>query len=385
MAGTEPLGKNGDEHLGVPLEWSQNARFRDEANWRTMSCGLCGFLVRALGPPPYKKEHAPVVDPGREAAYGNTWGVRPFGAWLANEQSRQGWPIEDTVANIFMYRATGGEELVGFLSQLLRLLARRADGARKPAGALDAAVAISRVGAVCATAWQLSAQTAEDCASGAGHGFFHFHLHIGQAVQACWADSLLDAAPASLTARAVLRWRWACAAGVYDAAGGVLSVPALRQIDAEGLTGEEWLCKAHDTLWTSNSSHFGRCAATVGMDAVERKLAQVQHSECPVINDAQGKPLPMAGWERSQASLRGLQQRTCGAATAVTAANDNCPAAFMAHFPCQAARRDYKLCTGGYHHQCESLEAMRTTFLCEAPPPRREGFNYVAWRQLHVP
>ena len=53
-----------------------------------------------------------------------------------------------------------------------------------------------------------------------------------------------------------------------------------------------------------------------------------------------GKQLRMAPWEVKQAKLKAVQQRTCNPKKYFGIANDLCPAAFMAHFPCDA---------GGYH------------------------------------
>ena len=210
ICGAEPLGANGEEHLGVPIEWSeaQNENYQGEDR-RTMSCGLCGFLVRTLGPPPFQRELAAVNELGREAAYGNNWDMHPFGAWLANEQARQGWSLEETVHDINMYRASNGEEIHGFLWQSLRLLAQNSDGSRRANLELEEGPRYMR--RVCAPTWGLSAQSRDDCAHAAGHGLFYFCLDIGLAVKGCWSDEMLRDAPGWVAAKDLLRWRWLCA------------------------------------------------------------------------------------------------------------------------------------------------------------------------------
>ena len=47
----------------------------------------------------------------------------PFGAWLANEQWKQGWDLGETVDKIKNFRASNGEEIHGFAWQSARLLA----------------------------------------------------------------------------------------------------------------------------------------------------------------------------------------------------------------------------------------------------------------------
>ena len=96
VCGSEPLGHNGDEWGGVPVEGAphQNAQYlttpadnyvQNEPQRRTMSCGLCGHLKRALGKPPFIVDPAPVEDPGNEHLYTANWDLHPFGAWLAND------------------------------------------------------------------------------------------------------------------------------------------------------------------------------------------------------------------------------------------------------------------------------------------------------------
>ncbi len=76
-------------------------------------------------------------------------------------------------------------------------------------------------------------------------------------------------------------------------------------------------------------------------------------------------------------------QRTCNPATQFGTAHDECPAAFMAHFPCKKERADYNHCMSGHHLGCKDFWVMRTTFLCDNPGPRK-GVNRVLHGQEHV-
>ena len=74
QCGDEWLGKNGDENLGVPIAWSgdrQNAKYVGEPDRRSMSCGLCGWLKRQLGLPPFLLP----TDPGvlDDVEHGKNW------------------------------------------------------------------------------------------------------------------------------------------------------------------------------------------------------------------------------------------------------------------------------------------------------------------------
>ena len=116
-----PLGKDGDEHLGVPVATStKTVKYLGERDRRTMSCGLCGHLQRKLGPPPLTVAKTSPGDAGREHAFSNDWNLYPVGVWIANEEARQGWLIEDTVAKMTNYRASDGEEINGMLSAARR-------------------------------------------------------------------------------------------------------------------------------------------------------------------------------------------------------------------------------------------------------------------------
>lgn len=69
----------------MPVEWSpkQHEHYLGEAR-HTMSCGLCGWLERALGRAPFQVPDAMIHDPGREKWYGNNWDMvsSPFGISL---------------------------------------------------------------------------------------------------------------------------------------------------------------------------------------------------------------------------------------------------------------------------------------------------------------
>lgn len=108
--GNEPLGLRGDEWQGVPVEGApkQNAQYlttpldpyvHTEPRRRTMSCGLCGFLKRELGAPPYTLDPPVIDDPGNEHLYTANWDFHPFGSWLANEGVRSSWKISDIVSH----------------------------------------------------------------------------------------------------------------------------------------------------------------------------------------------------------------------------------------------------------------------------------------------
>ena len=84
---------HGAERDGVPAEWAGDGReARENEPQRTMSCGLCGHLQRAFGPPPYSGAAAARsaaagarLDGMRDAGNGwwNEWDMHAFGAWAA--------------------------------------------------------------------------------------------------------------------------------------------------------------------------------------------------------------------------------------------------------------------------------------------------------------
>ena len=124
--GYEPLGMHGNEWLGVPAEWgsNQNAQYKpmpdddyvqDEPDRRTMSCGLCGHLHRALGPPPFQLDPPPMPKELSDL-YTNNWDFHPFGAWLANEAAKESHAdvlnTLELVSNIHKWKVTDRQELI---------------------------------------------------------------------------------------------------------------------------------------------------------------------------------------------------------------------------------------------------------------------------------
>ena len=388
QCGNEPMGLHGDEHHGVPIEWSttQNWKYLGEQR-RTMSCGLCGRLRDRLGDAPFTQPLAKVNDPGRENWYGNVWDMHPFGAWLANERHKQGWDLAETVDKISKYRASNGEEIHGFAWQSTRLLAVDAQGKRKETIEFKAAPVHARK--ICERMWHLSDQSRDDCWHGVGHGMFYYYMDIGLAMKACWSDEIMRTAPDYIGAKALLKARWLCVSGIYHSAGNSVSVSAYHLIAAEGLLAEEWLCKQYPE-WQEDDAYFARCGAGLGMEEVEyMKWMVTEGNACPVDGrkhhrtDDDGKALPVAPWEKKLAGLHTVMQRTCNPATQFGTAHDECPAAFMAHFPCKKERADYNHCMSGHHLGCKDFWVMRTTFLCDNPGPRK-GVNRVLHGQEHV-
>ena len=71
-----------------------------------------------------------------------------------------------------------------------------------------------------------------------------------------------------------------------------------------------------------------------------QKLAQVVRGDCPDPRDAAtGEVRPPDAWEQKQMRLPTIQQRSCDPAAYFGQANEQCPAAFMAHFPCKPGAR----------------------------------------------
>lgn len=207
--GREPLGRHGEESRGVSAVGApnMNAQYmpipkddyvQDEPDRRTMSCGLCGHLLRRLGKPPYKLDPPPIDDPGREHLYTANWDFHPFGAWLANVIApKEG--VMRVVRQINIWKASNGEEIHGFLWQSTRLLAYdtgQLSGTRKynsheEMSKADVDAAEDHVMKVCEPSWSLAPQSRDDCSHAAGHGFFYTFLDIGQAVQSCWSDKIV--------------------------------------------------------------------------------------------------------------------------------------------------------------------------------------------------
>lgn len=95
----EPLGKHGNEWDGVSAAWAPNVNAQyaiapndqyvpGEPERRTMSCGLCGRLVREIGKAPFVVDPEPITSKDADLWHAN-WDFHPFGAWLANEGALQ--------------------------------------------------------------------------------------------------------------------------------------------------------------------------------------------------------------------------------------------------------------------------------------------------------
>jgi len=370
FCGHEELGVHGDERQGVPVGWSNMAlpQYNGEDR-RTMSCGLCGYLHRKLGPAPLWVDRTEPVGAKHIELWGNNWDMHPFGAWLANDVAIKAGDIDATVNNIFKFRATNGEEIHGFAWQSLRLIAydktdylhklqyekmSRGEMATRPDPSLGPKHALR----VCGPTWGLSEQTRDDCSHGVGHGLFYFYFDIGKGVHdGCWTDMLVHKTPNWMSAQDALRWRWLCTSGVYHAAGNTLTNGGLKLAADAGQTAEQFLCKRHSDDWGDNDAHFHRCGAGLGMPLANMKVQFAKQGKC---NQPEG---PM-DWERAQAAYPEVQKLTCNPAAYFWPAHTKCPKAFWAFFPCLEHRADYKLCKSGWHLQCDSDYSFHEYFNC---------------------
>jgi len=413
QCGYEPLGLNGNEWEGVPVAWvpleRQNAQYMtempdlyspSEPDRRTMSCGLCGHLKRQLGAPPFTVEPPPITA-ADAAMYTANWDMHPFGSWLANDAALNRRSSDEQVASINTFKTTNGEEMHGYLWQSVRLLAYdngMLSGARKDRDAIDAETGELHVMRVCQTSWHLAPQTRDDCSHAAGHGFFYYYMDVGRAVSSCWASSIVHYAPGldadqdqdtrtnGLNAKDLLKWRWLCSTGVYHAAGNTLSVELLAELVAmPGMTAEAFLCKRAN-VWGDDDRYFDRCAAGLGIKETEGRLGLVARAQCAaqVVGaraDGGDVVAPPRAWEARQLQQRGqTMQLSCNPAKYFVVANDQCPFAFKANFPCDPAQPDYDFCTGAaggavvypkvskvptpYHKLCGSHAMIRDTFKC---------------------
>ncbi|KAL1507404.1 hypothetical protein AB1Y20_008246 [Prymnesium parvum] len=372
VCGDEPLGSHGEEWRGVPVEGAphQNAQYlttpadnyvQNEPDRRTMSCGLCGHLRRVLGKPPFTMEPPAIPPEEQPQLFTANWDFHPFGAWLANEATRSNRPMLDVVSDINVWRASNGEEIHGYLWQSTRLLAYTTgslEGERLPPHALDPLRGAKHVFEVCAPSWWLAPQSRDDCAHAAGHALFYYFLDVGQAMEACWDDAIVDHTPgqkydrdtdtrsSALSAKDLLKWRWLCATGIYHAAGNTMSVEILSKLAAAAVGAEEYLCK-RSNVWGDEARYFDRCAAGLGIKETEARLQQVKRGECvpAVLRDGSAKP--PAVWEEKQLRQYGqTQQISCNPAKYFVQANDQCPLAYKAVFPCDPNKKDYNFCTG---------------------------------------
>ncbi|KAL1499595.1 hypothetical protein AB1Y20_011794 [Prymnesium parvum] len=367
----EPLGMHGDEWKGVPVgdAPNQNTQYlvkpldpyvSDEPDRRTMSCGLCGWLKRKLGEPPFtiKPDPLPPFTPGAEL-YTANWDFHPFGSWLANQAARTHEHVDGIVQNINIWRASNGEEIHGFLWQSTRLLAYESQSLSKQRlKFVDEKRAIDHVLRVCKPSWWLAPQSRDDCSHAAGHGFFYYFLDVGRAVSACWTDEIVDHTPgpeldrdtdtrhSGLNAADLLKWRWLCSTGVYHSAGNTLSSAILQQLSRIDTGAEQFLCK-HADSWGDHARFFDRCSAGLGMKETEGRLELVRVEKCKVPHSASGKVAKPAAWELKQLSQFGqTMQLSCNPAKYFVQANDQCPLAYRAHFPCEWGTKDYDFCTG---------------------------------------
>ena len=418
--GNEPLGLHGNEWDGVPVAWvpleRQNPQYMtempdiyspSEPNRRTMSCGMCGHLERTFGKPPFTIDPPPITTPDAEM-YTSNWDMHPFGAWLANDAALNQRSSDQQVASINTFKTTNGEEMHGYLWQSVRLLAYdngMLSGTRKDLNDIDADTGELHVMRVCQSSWDLAPQTRDDCSHAAGHGFFYYYMDVGRAVSSCWTSKLVHYAPGieydqdvdtrtnGLNAKDLLKWRWLCATGVYHAAGNTLSVEILAELAKQGTTAEAFLCK-RSNVWGDNDRYFDRCAAGLGIKETEGRLGLVASAKCSsqvvgVRADGGDLLAPPKAWEARQQQQRGqTMQLSCNPAKYFVIANDQCPFAFKANFPCDPAQPDFDFCTGArdgavvypkiskvptpYHKLCGSHAMVRDTFKCTESTYRTE-------------
>jgi hypothetical protein len=252
-------------------------------------------------------------------------------------------------------------------------------------------------------------------------------MDIGQAVSSCWSDKIIDTTPCGtkpagtcyaedapctkldatdpnycvydktcwtrdcggrfdhdtdantrqggLNSKDLLKWRWLCATGVYHAAGNTLSVEVLNELAKKGSSVQQYLCK-RSNLWGEDGPYFDRCAAGLGVKEAEGRLEMVRSGQCLPRKSAEGVLVAPASWEAHWLRQFGqTMQFSCNPAKYFPLANDKCPLAYRAHFPCVSGRRDHQFCSSGYHNLCDSHNSIRTTFLCEEEEPARPGMN----------
>eukprot|EP00326_Haptolina_ericina_P033261 CAMPEP_0181245200 /NCGR_PEP_ID=MMETSP1096-20121128/43290_1 /TAXON_ID=156174 ORGANISM="Chrysochromulina ericina, Strain CCMP281" /NCGR_SAMPLE_ID=MMETSP1096 /ASSEMBLY_ACC=CAM_ASM_000453 /LENGTH=638 /DNA_ID=CAMNT_0023341847 /DNA_START=39 /DNA_END=1952 /DNA_ORIENTATION=+ len=378
--GNEPLGKNGYEQDGVPTEWAgvrQHPQYVGEPERRAMSCGLCGHLRRVFGKPPYRVADV-VPNPLPKGIWnfneGTHMDMHPFGAWLANDHMEHGRDLGQTVHNINVHKASNGEEIHGFTWQYLRLLAQdnhQLSGNRRPPDQLSVDEAGQAAARICEPSWNLAGQSHDDCAHAVGHGMFYYFMDIGRAAQGCWTDHTADNVPNWLSSKELLKWRWLCTTGIYHSALNTLSVNGYHAIDQRGEVAEDFVCKKDETRDAGGRlPEFERCAAGLGAGGAEWKIRMVREGACPVRKDEEGVIMPPAEWEIQQLGRPQMRQRTCYPMVWYANANDNCPQAFQAHFPCDPARQDFRFCQDGWHDYCVDADTLRHAFACDHIPPR---------------
>lgn len=187
-------------------------------------------------------------------------------------------------------------------------------------------------------------------------------------------DTDADGRSTGLNPKDLLKWRWLCATGVYHAAGNTLSVEVLSRIGGIGQKAEEFLCK-RSNLWGDDAAYFDRCAAGLGIAETEGRLGLVKDGTCPSRMLSDGvTPRQPAPWEARQLKQFGqTQQLSCNPAKYFVMANDQCPGAYRAHFPCKEERKDYQFCLARYHDLCGSHDILREIFQCEEKEPMPKG------------
>lgn len=183
-----------------------------------------------------------------------------------------------------------------------------------------------------------------------------------------------------LNPKDMLKWRWLCATGVYHAAGNTLSSEIYRDLAASGSGAEEYLCR-RSNLWGDEQRWFDRCAAGLGMIETEARLDRIKDGTCHARTEPNGAPTPPAPWESHWLRQYGQTlHRSCNPAKYFVIANDKCPLAYRAHYPCKPTDKDYKMCSGHYHWMCSSHDALREIFQCDQaidPGPRTTDKNWV--------
>ena len=343
------------------------------------------------GASPHPRTCRPGTDPGAQD-------IHPFGAWLANDHWLHNRDLATTVGHINTYKASNGEEIHGFTWQYLRLLAydtHQLSGTRRPDDQLSIDEAGYAAALICESTWYLTdiggGQSHDDCAHAVGHGMFYYFMEIGLGAQGCWTDHVAAHTPGWLSAKELLKWRWLCTTGIYHSALNTLSINGYHAIIQRGERAEDFVCvttprpcccplphrRPHhfrqplaspalpsttqllrrprrckkDEQWDENAFQFERCAAGLGAGGGEWKIEMTKQGICPLRHDAAtGAALAPEAWELHQLQQPQMRQRTCYPKEYYATANDFCPAAFQAHFPCDASRADYKHCQNGWHN-----------------------------------
>ena len=141
----------------MPLKASTLPRLkRLDGDRHVMSCGLCGFLQRELGNPPFVL--GSVVDGSSAHA---KWDLQPFGIWFANEAMLNRESLTEQLNFVTSNSVTYGSFLSflsGYLSESSRLL--------------SASPIIEHVAKMCKPMLLFRDSSPNDCAHASGTGFF---------------------------------------------------------------------------------------------------------------------------------------------------------------------------------------------------------------------